>query len=64
MNHDKHIEVDQSILAAIADGMNEFYMIDARINDCDFRLIDRRLQAMRKRGLISYTRKTGWRMAK
>jgi len=53
--------IDAQIIAAIKEGMTQFYRI---CNACDMRYderaVDRRLQSLRKRGLISFDSKAGW----
>lgn len=60
-----HTELDGHILKAVGKGKNRFMKIQAGIprsadvlwND---RLIDRRLQTLRKKGKLVYAAKTGW----
>ena len=55
--------VDKRIVEAVGRGCNLFYMIDARVGAESFRQVDRRLQALRKRGVLIYDRKAGWNIA-
>lgn len=70
---------DRSVLSHVSAGKSQFYQIsaggllhfanelagkDARGDDMGWRLIDRRLQALRKAGKLTYDRKTGWQVAK
>ncbi len=66
--------LDIEIINAIRSGNTNFFRIENYIKTrldtwqkqdrMFFRRIDRRLQAMRKSGLIAYSRKTGWTMEK
>lgn len=55
-------ELDKAILASIERGNRQFYLIHASVEKLTephalkhhFRVTDRRLQALRKRGLIEY----------
>lgn len=68
----KYVDLDSAILTAIAGGIPTFHRITARVahiakpfgkGDHDtFRVVDRRLQALRKSGLIVFEKK-GWLMA-
>jgi hypothetical protein len=64
MSKDAYHEVDERIVEAVRSGKSQFYVLDASLNFRDFRTLDRRLQALRKRGVLTYTRKTGWCVAK
>lgn len=57
MKTNERMEAD--ILAAIRDGNHKFYSIMQAVV-LPSRVVDRRLQAMRKRGLITFNSKTGW----
>ncbi|WP_338510162.1 hypothetical protein [Erwinia aphidicola] len=69
-----YTKMDQLIIEKVKDGANTFSKIDGggvyeeakRISmetgGDSFRVIDRRLQALRKRGVIEYTTKEKWRM--
>lgn len=64
--------LDMLIQQSIADGNNTFSKIDSgevykqaqflegQTKSSAFRIIDRRLQALRKKGLIKYTTKEKW----
>lgn len=63
-------QLDNAILTAISGGKDAFYIINAAVdhlakphslNGDAFRVVDRRLQALRKRGLIQHWRGK-WRM--
>jgi hypothetical protein len=67
-----YTEFDAQVLARIRAGVNSFVGLQASDlrkqaealvgnKDDAWRLIDRRLQALRKKGLVVYERKTGWR---
>ena len=65
-------QLDNAILTAIAGGTRSFYLINAAVEHLakphghgmhdTFRVVDRRLQALRKRGLIEF-RKKEWHMS-
>lgn len=59
----KYDDLDGAILAAIDSGKRKFYIINAAVEKLSaphakdgeyFRVVDRRLQALRKSGLIRY----------
>ena len=54
-------EIDEKILELVAAGRTTFSSLMGAFPMGNFRVIDRRLQALRKRGLLAYDRKTGWR---
>ena len=71
--------LDAAIVQRIRDGASTFSAIDARevseiANDlatpdsrgrrCGWRLVDRRLQALREAGRIAYTARSGWAVVK
>lgn len=70
-----YTKMDQLIIEKIKDGANTFSKIDGgsvydeaksiamATGGDSFRVIDRRLQALRKRGVIEYTTKEKWRMS-
>ncbi|WP_341918644.1 hypothetical protein [Polaromonas sp. YR568] len=65
-------KLDEAVIANIAAGRNNFtkiwsgvvYQEGARLSlltgSEPFRIVDRRLQALRKAGKIAYSSKTGW----
>jgi DNA-binding HxlR family transcriptional regulator len=55
--------MDAAILLAIRQGCRRFYEIHSQLKHLDFRLTDRRLQSLRKRGKIAY-RKGLWQEIK
>jgi predicted transcriptional regulator len=55
-----HVTADAEILEAIREGETRASVIVARTGR-DYRLIDRRLQSLRRRGLIEYA-DGGWRI--
>lgn len=67
-------EFDAALLALIAGGCHIFSNLDVSLQSrarafCTeqqqpFRVVDRRLQALRKKGLVNYKPKTGWRVTK
>jgi len=52
-------DIDDKIISAVRGGKTTFTDILSHVGG-EFRVIDRRLQALRKRGLLMYSRKTGW----
>lgn len=65
-----YAEFDASLISHIRSGKTEAMALEIHLREQAkaidpgpnwWRVIDRRLQALRKRGLIEYTRKTGWR---
>jgi hypothetical protein len=59
-------ELDKAILAAIEGGAKHFYLINASVEGLarphsikgdSFRVVERRLQALRKSGLIAFEKK-------
>lgn len=64
--------LEQKLLCAIVAGTNKFDLLCAAVGKNpsssgqseEFREVDRRLQSMRKRGLIEYSRQGGWRALK
>lgn len=70
-----YTKMDQLIIEKIKDGANTFSKIDGgsvydeaksiemATGGDSFRVIDRRLQALRKRGVIEYTTKEKWRVS-
>jgi len=57
-------EIDDKILAAVRSGKATFTDIWLTFDNTGMRVIDRRLQALRKRGLLAYDRKSGWKVVK
>lgn len=64
-------DLDEAIVKTIAGGTKTFGPILVRVSAIahrlsplgdSFRLVDRRLQALRKAGRIAFNRKTGWRV--
>ncbi len=67
-----YFEFDKKLLEMVASGKNEFNILVGKMNEdakvfCTgsveaepFRVIDRRLQALRKKQLVVYNSKTGW----
>jgi hypothetical protein len=62
----KYDELDAAILQAIKSGRQQFFIIDETVRelaiphsllDSSFRVVDRRLQSLRKRGLVKFLRK-------
>lgn len=55
-------KVDKLILCCVERGANTFAAILSAVPDRHkfYRIIDRRLQALRKKGALTYTRKAGW----
>lgn len=70
MAQDKFAEIDQLIIEQIRSGKKTFTAImEPRLRSeaepfrgdaPTYRVLDRRLQALRKRGLISWSARTGW----
>lgn len=61
----KYEEIDSRIMDLINAGCNEFSRICVQMKDQEWRTIDRRLQAMRKRGVIIFKGAGwGWRTVK
>lgn len=70
----KHVGIDAAIISAIKGGHSDFGSISSRpyvasaakehitASKPEFRVIDGRLQALRKAGQIAYSRKAGWVM--
>lgn len=56
-------DLDKKLIKAIDDGYNTFGRFSGRMASTDWRLIDRRLQALRKAGAIEYVDRY-WRVAK
>ena len=52
--------IDDKIIAAVRAGKTTFIDIRRWLGKIDFRVLGGRLQAIRKRGLLTYTRETGW----
>lgn len=67
-------DFDAALLAFLAGGMRSFVGLAAQLNTqattfCTgrqepSRVVDRRLQALRKKGLVAYSTKTGWNLVK
>jgi hypothetical protein len=67
--------LDEAIICAVKSGKTTFtgIRLNSRVDNCArnvtrdknnvFRAVDRRLQAMRKSGLLLYDRRAGWRVA-
>lgn len=61
----KYEDLDKKIIELIDSGAVFFYQITGQIKDHDLRAVDRRLQAMRKKGLIHFKGASwGWRTGK
>jgi hypothetical protein len=72
----KYAALDQAILAAISFGKTQHCIICmdkfvdahaeryATTNSPAFRIVDRRMQALRRRGVLKYERISGWRISK
>lgn len=56
-------EIDAKIVDAVKEGKNQFCQLNAVFGFSNFRKLDRRLQALRKRGVLKYDRKAGWQVA-
>jgi hypothetical protein len=55
-------DIDEKILLCVHGGRTTFSAIRGAFPlSLNFRVIDRRLQSLRKRGLLTYTRKEGWK---
>lgn len=77
MSADKYAQLDAAIVQAIREGKTTFTPLTAavdkqadalakpdRYGQLDgWRVIDRRLQAMRRRGVLQFSHKTGWGIA-
>jgi len=50
----KYDDLDAKIIKAIEDGYNKFFRLVARNLTTNWRLLDRRLQALRKAGVVEY----------
>lgn len=69
-----YTKFDAALLALLAGGMRSFAGLAAQLNAqaaafCTgrqepFRVVDRRLQALRNKGLVAYNTKTGWNLVK
>lgn len=70
-----YAEFDAALLALIGGGMRSFAALVAHLQSqakafCTdakqelFRVVDRRLQSLRKKGKVAYDTKTGWRLVK
>jgi DNA-binding HxlR family transcriptional regulator len=55
--------VDQQIVEAVRRGARQFYAIRSVCQNLEFRLIDRRLQSLRKHGILKYSRANHWELA-
>lgn len=68
MTTGNYTNTDAQIIKAIRDGHTQFTQILTAVSGegpiIDFRIVDRRLQSMRKRNLISYAGRAGWRILK
>lgn len=51
---DKYDDLDAKIIKAIEDGHNKFFRLVARNLTTNWRLLERRLQALRKAGAVEY----------
>lgn len=61
----KYEDLDNRIIKLIEMGCRQYGRICCKINDYDDRAVDRRLQAMRKKGLIEFAGQSwGWRVLK
>ncbi|SFY17153.1 hypothetical protein [Azotobacter vinelandii] len=58
----KYEAADKVILGLIKEGVAQYNRLVASTG-LDDRLVDRRLQALRKRGLIKFSTKAGWSLA-
>ena len=56
----KYQQIDEKIILSVRSGKRTFTDIWLTLDKVGFRVVDRRLQAIRKRGLLKYSRKTGW----
>lgn len=72
--HD-YTEFDAALLALLTGGIREYMRLAVRLGNqamvfCTkpgqepFRVVDRRLQALRKQGVIAFNTKTGWNLVK
>lgn len=70
-----YTEFDAELLSLLAGGLCSFAALAERLSakaavfcteprQVPFRVVDRRLQALRKKGLVSHNTKTGWNVAK
>lgn len=70
-----YAEFDAALMALLAGGIRSFAALSAQLNTraksfCTtkgaepFRVVDRRLQALRKKKLVVYNSKTGWSLVK
>ena len=50
----KYDDVDKQLIKVIDDGYNTFGRLSGRMASTDWRLLDRRLQALRKAGAVEY----------
>jgi hypothetical protein len=68
-------EIDAAILKSIESGKNLFHAISLDVTNVthplaeatgaeEWRIVDRRLQSLRKKGKISYSRADGWEIVK
>ena len=61
-----HEEIDKKIIEAVKSGKTQFHRLSEFLavpGSNGFRLVDRRLQALRKKGVLKYDRKSGWSVA-
>lgn len=61
-----HEELDKKIIEAVKAGKTQFHRLSEFLavpGRNGFRVVDRRLQALRKKGALKYDRKSGWSVA-
>lgn len=59
----KYDELDALIIQSIDKGYYRFRSICQQVVSADWREVDRRLQALRRKGQITFTSKDGWRVS-
>lgn len=64
MNDNQKDKLDAQILKALEDGPKKFHQIWAVTSEKFQRPVDRRLQTLRKKGLITFDSKSGWELRK
>jgi hypothetical protein len=57
-------ELDERIVAAISAGAKKYYQIRDQSGFPEYRVLDRALQSLRKRGLIQYVKGQSWMLTK
>jgi hypothetical protein len=63
MKPEEYTTFDYDIVEAVKSGATRFHQIDARLSrsrEFHWRLLDRRLQSLRKAGRLDFNQKTGW----